>query len=176
MKNTNEVIEKLLTQHEKEIGKDFEKYKNHVYRVFSICTRMDNVKHDEEKYAIAAVFHDIGIWTANTFDYLEPSIARANNYLETEGKSDWKDEIKFMIDMHHKKSRYLGKYEKTVEIFRRADWIDVTKGKKLFGFSKLEYNRIIKQYPILGFHKFLIMQTIKNLFKSPLNPLPMFKK
>ena len=176
MKKTNKIIEELLSQHEKEIGKDFEKYKNHVYRVFSICTKMDEVKHNEEKYAIAAVFHDIGIWTANTFDYLEPSIILAHNYLDTIGKSDWKDEIELIIDMHHKKSKYSGKHEKTVETFRRADWIDVTKGRKLFGFSKSEFNRIIKQYPILGFHKFLIMQTIKNLFKFPLNPLPMFKK
>ena len=31
-------------------------------------------------------------------------------------------------------------------------------------------------FPFLGFHKFLVVQTIKNLFRSPLNPLPMFKK
>lgn len=176
MKNTNKVIEELLSQNIKHLGKDFEKYKNHVYRVFTICVKMDDEKQNEEKYAIAAVFHDLGIWTNDTFDYLEPSIVLANNYLEAIGKSEWKDEIELMIDMHHKRSKYSGKYEKTVETFRRADWIDVTKGRKLFRFSKSEFDVITEQYPALGFHKFLVVQTIKNFFKSPLNPLPMFKK
>jgi len=81
-----------------------------------------------------------------------------------------------MIEMHHKSSKYEGDFTDTVETFRRADWIDVTMGSKLFGLSRKEYNGIKVQHPTLGFHQFLVIQTIKNFFKSPLNPLPMFKK
>jgi hypothetical protein len=34
---------------------------------------LDMKNGNEEKYAIAAVFHDIGIWTTHTIDYLDPS-------------------------------------------------------------------------------------------------------
>lgn len=174
MKNTNDIIEEILTQNKEVLGKDFETYRNHVYRIFNICLQLDS--ENQEKYAIAAVFHDIGIWTANTFDYLEPSIALAHAYLKRTNQLEWKAEIGLMIDMHHKISKYTGNYEKTVEIFRRADWMDVTMGIKRFGFSRSEYSSITKNHPTMGFHKFLILQTLKNLFKPPLNPLPMFKR
>ncbi len=91
-------------------------------------------------------------------------------------KEQWVMEISLMIDMHHKRSKYRGDFEKSVETFRRADWIDVTKGRMNFNVSKEEIKIITKEYPHLGFHKFLLVQTIKQFFKSPLNPLPMFKK
>ncbi len=59
------------------MGADYDKYKNHVYRVFLNCLLIDSEKNNEEKYAIASVFHDVGIWTNHTFDYLDPSIEQA---------------------------------------------------------------------------------------------------
>jgi hypothetical protein len=43
---------------------------------------IDEVLHDQdrvdlEKIAVAAVFHDLGIWTNKTFDYIAPSVALA---------------------------------------------------------------------------------------------------
>jgi len=176
MKDNNKIIEEILTQYSNELGKDFQTYRNHVYRIFTICLTLDNDRQNEEKYAIAAAFHDLGIWTNNTFDYLEPSIALANQYLSSLGKTEDKVEIELMIDMHHKMSKYSGKHEKTVETFRRADWIDVTRGTMRFSLDRTKYVGIVGTYPFLGFHRFLVVQTLKNLFKSPLNPLPMFKK
>lgn len=170
------IIEEILSQHRNVLGKDFDTYRNHVYRVFNICLKLDSEHQNEEKYAIVAAFHDLGIWTNNTFDYLEPSITLAKTYLEHTDNSDWQDEIASMIDMHHKMSKYAGKYEKTVETFRKADWMDVTMGTKRFGFPKSEFTQINQRFPTLGFHRFLIVQTMKNLFKPPLNPLPMFKR
>jgi len=169
-------INNILSDHKNILGKDYPKYCNHVHRVYALCLKLDISKENEEKYAIASVFHDLGIWTDKTFDYLEPSIAIAKTYLESIGKLDYLNEITLMIDMHHKRSRYKGEFQDTVETFRKADWIDVTRGKKLFGLEKVVYKIIKEKYPTLGFHKFLLVQTIKNLFNSPLNPLPMFKK
>ncbi|WP_205945212.1 hypothetical protein [Pedobacter hiemivivus] len=45
---------------------------------------------------IAAVYHDIGIWTDRTIDYLDPSIVQANNYLREIGKAEWIEEIEWM--------------------------------------------------------------------------------
>jgi len=42
-----------------------------------------------EKIAAAAVFHDLGIWTDRTFDYIAPSIAIAREYLVARAREDW---------------------------------------------------------------------------------------
>ncbi len=175
MKN-NELILSILTEFKSELGKDFERYSNHASRVFLLCTLSDAKEENQEKYAIAAAFHDLGIWTNKTFDYLKPSIELSSKYLQSEKRQEWVEEISLMIDMHHKRSKYKGDFQRTVETFRRADWMDVTKGRKSFGLSKAEYQKIVNEHPTLGFHKFLVIQTLKNFFKSPLNPLPMFKR
>ena len=172
----NNLIEDILDKNRASLGKHFDKYKNHMYRVFNLCQKLDVNQENFEKYAIASVFHDIGIWTDNTFDYLEPSINRSKKYLIDNNNEVWIEEISLMIDFHHKRNKYNGNFEKTVETFRRADWIDVTKGRMNFKVSKDDINNITEKYPLLGFHKFLLLQTLKQFFKSPLNPLPMFKK
>lgn len=176
MKNKNQIIEDILEVHKNKLGTDFEKYRNHAMRVFALCKNLDTSVIHDEKYAIAAAFHDLGIWTANTFDYLEPSIVLATKYLERSNKLEWVDEITTMIDMHHKRSKYKGAYRNTVETFRKADWIDVSMGIMNFSLAKGNYFKIKKQYPYLGFHQFLIVESVKYFFKAPLNPLPMFKK
>lgn len=176
MEYNNSIIENILNEYKSTIGNDFNKYRNHVYRVFNICLILDDSKQNDTKYAIASVFHDLGIWTNTAVNYLEPSIILAQEYLKTINQQNWSDEIGVMINMHHKKSKYVGPYNNSVETFRKADWIDVTLCRKSFGINKVDYQIIVKQYPYLGFHRFLMYQALKNFIKSPLNPLPMFKK
>lgn len=176
MDYSNKVTEGLLEKYRMALGADFDKYRNHVYRVFLNCLIIDAEKGNEEKYAIAAVFHDIGIWTDHTIDYLDPSIKQAEIYLAETGKQDWIDEITLMINWHHKTSGYKDRYSATVETFRKADWIDVSLGWLGFGVNKFEIRENRKMLPNLGFHFFLVKQITKNFFRHPLNPLPMFKK
>jgi HD superfamily phosphodiesterase len=89
MEYSNKIIDELMSKFKLVIDADYEKYRNHVYRVFLFSILLDSDKSNEEKYAIAAVFHDIGIWTDGTIDYLNPSIAQANNYLRETGKEEW---------------------------------------------------------------------------------------
>jgi len=176
MAYSNKTIEGLLERFRPSIEKDFDRYKNHIYRVFLNCILLDSNKAHEEKYAIAAVFHDIGIWTDHTIDYLEPSIAQAKIYLQNSRRQNWIEEISLMIYWHHKISPYHGKHEQTVECFRKADWIDVSLGLLNFGLSNEKIRQNKKQFPNLGFHTFLVKETTKNFLKHPLNPLPMFVK
>ena len=171
-----QTIEQLLLKFKPVLGKDYEKYRNHVYRVFLNCLLIDDDKINEDKYAIAAVFHDIGIWTGHTFDYLPPSIEQAKLYLEETGKQDWADEISNMIFWHHKMSASSGESETTIETFRKADWTDVSLGLLTYGTDKqkIRENRMV--FPNAGFHVFLVKQAFNNLLKHPFNPLPMFKK
>ncbi len=168
-------IDKILAIYKEVLKGDFQVYKNHVYRIYNYVIFFDDDKNNYEKYAIAAAFHDIGIWT-HSFDYLEPSIKLASEYLIETGKKDWVNEVALLIDNHHKMSVYKGDFQHTVEIFRKADWIDVIMGIKRFGLAKSTYKAIQKQISNKGFHWFLVKQSLNYFIKHPLNPLPMFKK
>ena len=71
-------VEEVLDDHASELGHDFIAYRNHVYRVVNLCLAIVGDSRVElEKIAVAAVSHDLGIWTNNTFDYIAPSVAIA---------------------------------------------------------------------------------------------------
>ncbi|MEJ0102450.1 MAG: HD domain-containing protein [Bacteroidota bacterium] len=176
MNYPNNVIEDLLQTFKQDIGIDYDKYKNHVYRVFLNCLIIDSDRNNEEKYATAAVFHDIGIWTNHTIDYLNPSIEQARVYLSGTANEEWIEEITLMIYWHHKTGKYKGGFERTVECFRKADWIDVSLGLLTYGFNRREIKANRKKLPNKGFHFFLVKKIVKNFFRHPVNPLPMFRR
>lgn len=176
MEYANAVIETLLLSFQPGMGKDYEKYRNHVYRVFLNCGLIDPDNKHQEKYAIVAVFHDIGIWTDHTIDYLDPSIVQLNQYLAATGRQEWIEECSRMIQWHHKTNTYNGPYAQTVETFRKADWIDVSLGLITYGYDKQAISRNRRMLPNRGFHWFLVRKIIRNLFRHPLNPLPMFRR
>ena len=146
MSTPHPLIEEILNSYSDVLKQDIQKYKNHVSRVYSLTQVIDPSEVNQEKYAIAGAFHDLGIWTNNTFDYLDPSVELATEYLKANGKEDWIKEISLMIDMHHKFSKYERDYANTVETFRRADWIDVVLGVTKFGVKRFEISRIQKAY------------------------------
>ena len=172
----NETIDNLLERHRNALGGDYDKYRNHVYRVFLNCLLIDKKKVNEEKYAIAAVFHDIGIWTNHTIDYLDPSAEQASMYLNEIGKQEMLSEIVVMIQWHHKTTQYQGMHAAITESFRRADWMDVSLGVFNFGIDRKAIQQNRKLFANRGFHLFLANKLFKNFFRHPYNPLPMFRK
>lgn len=170
----NPLIKTILEDYKIVLGTDFNIYKNHVSRIYSFMILIDTDVVNHDKYAIAAVFHDIGIWT-DSFNYLKPSIKLAEKYLIENNQANWVEEISLMISFHHKMSPYKGKFQKTVETFRQADWIDVSMGFMRFEMEKQDYVNGLKLYSNKGFHLFLVKQMLKYFPKNPLNPLPMFK-
>jgi hypothetical protein len=74
----------VLETHAAALGGDFKAYRNHAYRVVNLCVALSS-GHQVEKIAIAAAFHDLGIWTDGTFDYLQPSVKLASDYLTHSG-------------------------------------------------------------------------------------------
>lgn len=171
-----EMLNELLGRFRQQIGADLEKYSNHVHRVFEICVMHDGEPENREKYAIAAVFHDVGIWTAHTIDYLPPSIEQAESYLTGIQKQALIPEITEMIYWHHKVRAYEGPFSVTVETFRKADWTDVSLGVLTFGRDRKLLRQLRRRFPNAGFHVFLLQKIGARLFSHPLNPLPMFKK
>ena len=169
-------IEAVLHTHADAIGADSTGYRNHVYRVANLCLAQCGTGGDTvEKVAIAAVCHDIGIWTDGTFDYLEPSMGVAAAHLRQADRMDWADEIAAMIREHHKITPYRGRADWLVEPFRRADWVDVSKGLLTFGLPRAAIREVSSAWPSAGFHRRLVQFELQRLRTHPLNPLPMLK-
>ena len=184
-------VDEVLNDHASELGHDLIAYRNHVYRVVNLCLAIvGDGRVELEKIAVAAVFHDLGIWTNQTFDYLAPSVAVAREYLAARGLAEWIPEIEAMIVNHHKVTPTLTnphpsttargalsgvEGQSLVESFRRADWIDVTRGLRRFGVSRTFVAAVAATWPNAGFHRRLVELTIDRWWKHPLNPLPMVK-
>ncbi len=170
-------IDRLLTRWRGPLHKDFRAYRGHVYRVFNYCRVLAKDRADSDsKIAIAAVFHDMGIWSDKTFDYLEPSVALAREYLKESQRSSWKDEVSRMILYHHKVHPYREKDGRLVEAFRRADLVDLTRGGFKFGLDPLFIRKINAEFPNAGFHRRVLQLSLQWALRHPLNPLPMVKR
>ena len=167
-------IDNVLNEHAMALGDDFLGYRNHVYRIVNLCVAIVG-QSELEKIAVAAVFHDLGIWTNGTFDYIAPSIALAHDYLVAHAREDWTAEIEGMIADHHKITRSTTNTDSLIEAFRRADWIDVTGGLRGFGIPRQFVARLFATWPSAGFHWRLITLTLDRFRSHPLTPLPMVR-
>ena len=169
------LVEEILGEYKAQMSKAYMGYRNHVYRMLHFCFALHRVEGDErKKFIIAACFHDLGLFTHDTLDYLPPSRELAAEYLKDKKKEDWVEEVGLMIDMHHKITEYDGRY-RLVEIFRKADLAGFSLG--LFkGEIPGEFVYEVKEaFANAGFHKFLLQFGTQWFFKHPFNPLPIFK-
>lgn len=170
-------IERAMLLYQIPMGKDLNAYKNHVYRMYNYAAWYVNYDEAElRKLAIAAAFHDMGIWTHSTFDYLGPSEQTAMQYLKRfELPEIWNMEVALIIERHHQLLKYEGLYRKNVEAFRKADLADLSKGlvRGKLPFAAIE--QAVEAFPYQGFHGLLIKLTLLEFLQNPLNPLPMVK-
>lgn len=170
----NDVLDRVLNQYQSKIGKDYQAYRNHCYRVMNLAFLFSDKSTDSlEKISIACAFHDLGIWTHNSLDYIGPSIEMARSYITQYVTCDWLDEISKMIDEHHKISHC--DFSDLADAFRKADWIDVSMGILSLGMDRQFIKHLYKVFPTHGFHWRLTQLSINSFIKNPLNPLPMFK-
>ena len=169
------LLEEILTERKSEIGGEFAGYKNHVYRMVNFCFAVgENFSQEErEKIVIAGCFHDIGIWTGATFDYLPPSIEAAHEYLTKNNLEKYNADVALMIDQHHKLRRFPD--DRLTEVFRKGDLIDFSLGLIKCGLPKTFVKNVKKQFPNNGFHKYLIKLAGGWICRHPLNPLPVAK-
>ena len=65
--------------------------------------------------------------------------------------------------------------EKIIDAFRRADWIDVTRGLRRFGVPRPLVARLFATWPSAGFHRRLVTLTLDRFRSHPLTPLPMVR-
>jgi len=166
----------ILGLHSRELGGDLRGYCNHVTRVLGFLLALaPGLAADSEVLEVAAAFHDLGIWTDRTFDYLGPSRRLARAWLAENGLDERAAEVEAVIEQHHKLRPYRGPFAASVEAFRRADLVDVSLGAVRSGLDA-EYVRAVRRaLPNAGFHWRLVTLTGRQLLRSPLRPLPMLR-
>jgi hypothetical protein len=155
-------------------GTELTGYRNHVYRMVNFCfAQAEFNDKQKEKIIIAGCFHDLGIWSADTFDYLPPSIALAREYLRQSGRDEWQTEISTMIDLHHR----IRKVEDgpLAEIFRKGDLVDFSLGVFKCGIPPAYIREVKQHFPNAGFHKQLVNRACRWALRHPLNPVPVLK-
>jgi len=115
--------------------------------------------------------HDLGIWTADTFDYLSPSAELVATHATEFGITDV-DEVRSMVTQHHKLRRTGNRMN---DAFRTADLVDVSRGLLAGGIGRASVNAIVDELPYLGFHAFLARGLTRHAVRHPTRPLPMLR-
>lgn len=169
-------IDAILEDWRAAIGPAFDGYRGHVYRVFNVCLRLHACDADERrKLAIALAFHDIGLWSARTVDYLPPSEAEAIAWLDANGLSAWREDIVLMIGLHHRLRPWRDPATPLVEVLRRADLVDFSLGIVRAGVPRAFLRRLSATFPNAGFHRFLFARAHGWWLRHPLRPMPFLR-
>ncbi|MGL1889318.1 MAG: hypothetical protein OCD76_22580 [Reichenbachiella sp.] len=171
-------IEGILQYYSRALGDDYNAYRNHVYRVYHLSLvylKQDLNTYDQEVLAVASAFHDLGLWSHKTMDYLGPSINLCQQYLAENNMMDQYETIKCVIDHHHKISAYKGESQALTEAFRKADLADLSLGLISFNLPKSIYTNLKEEFPFLGFHRLISAKVLRHALRHPLTPFPMIK-
>jgi hypothetical protein len=168
-------IDEVLNAFAGVLGADFKAYRNHVCRVLNYFCALSSDTNVPSAVLVAAAFHDLGIWTARTFDYLEPSIREASTYLAEQSLEHLRSEVVVIIDQHHKLRPYHGEFAANVEAYRRADLVDLSFGAYRTGIAAPFIRAVEAAYPDAGFHRRLATLAWQQFRHSPLRPLPMLR-
>ena len=176
IETTNGLIEGILAVWKDRIADDYLGYRGHVYRMFNFCLALHPCTEEErEKLAIAPCFHDIGLWSDHTVDYIPPSVAQVKGYLFNTGQQAWSEEIGLMVEMHHKIRAYRDNRYPLVELFRKSDLVDFSLGFFTFGIPRSYIKNVKKTIPNNGFHKFLMKGAREWFSKHPFSPPPFIR-
>ncbi|PHR59573.1 MAG: hypothetical protein COA44_01125 [Arcobacter sp.] len=173
MHDATKQIDTILKPYLEVIGSDIG-YINHTKRMLLYALELQDLDDvQKEKFIIALSFHDLGIWTEQSFDYLDPSVCLAQKYLKEHDKMEYKKDVVSMINLHHKLTPI--KDNDLAELFRKVDMIDVYWGAVSFGIDKKKMKEIKKAFPNNSFHLTLMKWFGKRLLTKPWSPMPMLK-
>ena len=159
-----------------EIAPHFTAYRNHCYYVLNVVNALAHPTPEElDQVAVAAAFHDLGIWSDHTLDYLDPSARRARDWLVSQGLEADAPAVEAMIQGHHKFTRCRGAHARLAEAFRRADWNFVSLGSIPMGVPGALRKQLVAQFPNEGFHRMLLKLGRTEFLRRPWKPLPMMR-
>lgn len=172
----NSVVDGILDDWATVIGKNYNRYRNHVYRVFNYSMAFNDYRNqDEATIAFAACFHDIIVWSEHKFENQTLNIEEVKEYIANQELGVDLHVVSLMIKNHHKVRSYVGEEERLVENFRKADLTDVSKGRVRFGLKQHSVQLCQDTFAYKGFHSAMRRKTISNFIRRPFRPLPMPK-
>lgn len=176
------LLDEVLDAHRAAIGAQWRGYRNHCLLVFQLArghvTRGGRALEPrrEAALALAAATHDLGLWTADTLDYLDPSAALARERCAAAGLADLAPLVVDMIQHHHRVRPLPAGTDPLVEAFRRADWSAVTFGLVPGDRFTRAWRRLAAALPDEGFHAFLLRRGLRHALEGHLlDPLPMLR-
>jgi len=167
------IVDTVLDRHRDALGDDLSAYRNHVYRCLAYHQLLLGFSIPDAA-ALAWATHDLGIWTAGTFDYLTPSADLAAAYADEFGIADI-DQLRALVTEHHRLRPLRGDDDLIAETFRQADLIDVSHGVLRRGIGRAAVRAVVEQLPYNGFHAFLAKGLTGYAVRHPLRPLPMMR-
>lgn len=164
------IVDAVLERYRGELGGSYVAYRNHVLRAMNYQGMLLG-ESVSDAGALAWAIHDLGVWTAGTWDYLEPSAELAEVHAAEFGVTDVEAVRRMVLD-HHRVRRV---EDKVVETFRIADRIDATRGLWHRPLSRADVDSAVAQLPYAGFHTYLARRGITYAVAHPLRPLPMVR-
>ncbi|NKY31913.1 hypothetical protein HGA13_02320 [Nocardia speluncae] len=165
-----ERVDRTLARYATSLGPSAPVYRNHVLRGLNYHALLFR-RALPASAVLAWTVHDLGLWTAGTFDYLAPSADLVDELAADFGVVDT-GEAKLMVLDHHK---LRAADNRLVETFRRADLIDVGRGLVRFGIARTQMHGIVRAFPYLGFHRWLAAGLARHAIRHPTAPAPMVR-
>ncbi len=145
-------VEELLSPYRDVIGKDYDAYRGHVYRIITYAMHfLEGDDSHRKMVETAFVYHDIGLWSDKNLAYLEPSEALALQDNETKSFVLHPETLQAAIHWHHKITPYSSHSAKVVNAVRKADWIDASQGMFRKGLTKMQVKAVQDAIPNHGF-------------------------
>ncbi len=170
------LIEETLDEWDAAFGAARRAYRGHAYRVFNVTRRLLGRDDADDLLAVTSAFHDLGIWSDSTFDYLAPSVARARTFFEQRAPAVDIDLCVRTIENHHALRRYVTEpAADVVDAFRRGDLVDASRGWLRAGMDRRFLRELVAQWPYAGFHGIIIRTALGWMLRHPLRPLPMLR-
>lgn len=164
------IVEAVLDRYRDELGQHMLTYRNHVYRCISYHQLLLGAQIPDCA-ALAWAVHDLGIWTAATFDYLSASADLASLHADEFRIKDV-DQVRMLITEHH---RLRPSDDHLTDTFRRADLVDVSRGLIARQIGRSQVQAVVVQLPYCGFHAFLAQGLTRYAVRHPLRPFPMLR-
>ncbi len=164
------IVDAVLDRHRDALGDDLSAYRNHVYRCITYHHLLLGFSIPDVA-ALAWAVHDLGIWTAGTFDYLTPSADLGAQHAGEFGVTDI-GQLRALVTEHHRLRRV---DDRLTETFRQADLVDVSHGLLHNRIGRSAVRAAVAQLPYCGFHAFLAKGLTGYAARHPLRPLPMMR-